>query len=251
MFDKLHKFDTSSDGDKITLFSLSTNIARGSDLESSGEAHQWTSSIDSLNHFGSELSKSSPKREDKNIFNDHIQEEDKDDDLERDIDRDHEMEVEECAEVLAKNLILRKRPSCSKNDANGGMDQIIQQNEDYLFPLEDFLESRRTDIGVPKRMSKLTKMRSVICDKKESKSDPWKYSKSPLLSIRGRIDMSGQQESYFTRKSKKLRRSIRKEMKFDDFAPKKSDCSIKMTLCQKETPNPFLCQPVSNTENIE
>lgn len=158
--EKLYKFDTSSEGDKLTLFSLSSNIMKDSNLEDSGDALPWSSSIDSLNQLSSDQSKNSLRRDDQSMHNDLIEEEEKDEDFERDLS----MDVDSLSCISSSKPILRKRMSCHKLEEDEDLERIVNEQEDYLHPQdEDFLELKRSDmLCLPKSLSKLKKMRSAV-----------------------------------------------------------------------------------------
>lgn len=249
-----NKHDYESEGDKATLFSLSTHLARCSDLIEGSEQPHWTSSFESLNQFGSDHSKSSFRREDLSMCQDQI-EEDKDDDLERDLD----MDVEDSVPRIDIKPILRKRTSNLNYDDDDDLERA--SNDDSIFrgwAEEDTIEIRKSDrLCRPKRLSKMKKMRSAIyCNTDNSINLCSVFEKTdsglPLFDktniferIRG---------SPLARKSMKIkRRSIRKEMRYEGVGSLKfGDPFNKLKeMADKENNNPFINKPISNADLVD
>jgi hypothetical protein len=127
-------------------------------LIDNSDGHPWVSSFDSLNQCSSDLEKNSFPREDLSMATEYIEEE-KDDDFERDFS----MDGDEFMPSFNCKPILRKRMSLQKMREDIEYERIANEENEWKHPKEDFLELRRSDlILIPKRLSKLKKLRSEV-----------------------------------------------------------------------------------------
>ena len=155
----LPNLESYSDSGQTTLFSLSTNIHRCSDLAETNNSQVWTSSLDSLNHYRSNPSMSSIIKDDISMARTLIEEEKEDD-----LDRDQTMEIEQYSPDLPSRPRLRKRMSLYMLKEDEEFQRNFQQNKDFLQIAEEgFLEMRKSNsICMPKRLSKIRKLKSEI-----------------------------------------------------------------------------------------
>lgn len=212
--DNLVKNESESEGEKATLFSLSTNIHRWSDLVDNSDGHPWVSSFDSLNQCSSDLEKNSFRREDLSMATEYIEEE-KDDDF----DRDFSMDGDEFTPSFNCKPILRKRMSLQKMREDIEYERIANEENEWRHPKEeDFLELRKSDmVLIPKRLSKLRKLRSEVYNDSNPNSifngerNESHYGDLPLWDKTNLFNRINDRLS--PRKSMKIiRDSIRKEM---------------------------------------
>jgi hypothetical protein len=255
--DNLVKMDSQSEGDKTTLFSLSANIHRCSDLADNSDGLPWVSSFDSLNQWSSDLEKNSFRREDLSMANETIYEE-KDDDLERDVS----MNSSVYTASITSTPILRKRTSFYKTQEYEMSERISNQGNEWCYlKEEDDFDMRHSELVYsPKRMSKLRKLRSEVL--KEANTNEIfngyqneRHHSRVDLPLWDKTDMFNRMNTRVSpRKSMKdIARSMREEMKYEARPIKNFDDSPFGPWVFEEKENNHILQfrPIMDAEMVD
>ena len=262
---KFKKDDEDSEGEQISQFSLSSNTIRTLDMNSQSDMN-WNSSWDSLNHFDIDTSKRSNskydminsgrssnsmrKLDDSFVRNWRIEEE-KDDDFDREID----MNIDEWPLNRKPLPLFKKKLSLHMLPEDVDIEQIINDPNEYPHPKdEEFPELRKENSICPPKHLLLRKMNSDIYD-------------SSHHALRNSIDESdgnynklndddywSMMEPIWSIKSKRQKKKmVWREINYEQISnlyTKKAPKSV-FTMNNKENLNPFLWEPVDNTESVD